>query len=211
MAELDQSCSVWFSATHNRFPGLAILARYNMVVLKTLLKRSCPSFCSFPGFCRRINKKECLNGGLPLLTYERVWDSSGYKGKAGVLCVCVCVWERFQHTWRHPFSAAPSAAGPPSWPCPPLTGDASPPAPCAEPPGSSSSARDVAAAAWPGQGELVSMWWSTPLTFMHLAFGQLEDWALMSKNRFGILIIWLLISLEVSHISSVSPGNFAFA
>lgn len=50
-------------------------------------------------------------------------------------------------TWKPPISAAPGAAGPPSLPSPPQTRVSSPPAPCAEPPGSSSSARDAAEAA----------------------------------------------------------------
>lgn len=54
--------------------------------------------------------------------------------------VCVCC------TWRPPVSAAPGAAGPPSLLSPPQTRVSSPPAPCAEPPGSSSSAHDAAEA-----------------------------------------------------------------
>lgn len=49
-------------------------------------------------------------------------------------------------TWRPPVSAAPGAAGPPSLLSPPQTRVSSPPAPCAEPPGSSSSAHDAAEA-----------------------------------------------------------------
>lgn len=49
-------------------------------------------------------------------------------------------------TWRPPFSAAPGAAGTPSLPSPPRTHASSPPAPCAEPPGSSSFAHDAAEA-----------------------------------------------------------------
>lgn len=50
-------------------------------------------------------------------------------------------------TWRPPASAAPGAAGSPSLPSPLQTHVSSPPAPCAEPPGSSSSVRDVVGAA----------------------------------------------------------------
>lgn len=53
---------------------------------------------------------------------------------------------RVSRTWRPPVSAAPGAAGPPSLLSPPQTHVSSPPAPCAEPPGSSSSAHDVAEA-----------------------------------------------------------------
>lgn len=49
-------------------------------------------------------------------------------------------------TWRPPASAAPGAAGSPSLLSRPQTRVSSPPAPCAEPPGSSSSARDAAEA-----------------------------------------------------------------
>lgn len=59
---------------------------------------------------------------------------------SATLTVSVC------RTWRPPVSAAPGAAGPPSLLSPPRTHASSPPAPCAEPPGSSSSARDVAEA-----------------------------------------------------------------
>lgn len=50
-------------------------------------------------------------------------------------------------TWTPPSSAARGAAGSPSWLAPPRTRASSPPAPCAEPPGFSSSARDAAEAA----------------------------------------------------------------
>lgn len=49
-------------------------------------------------------------------------------------------------TWRPRVSAVPGAAGSPSLPAPPQTHVSSPPAPCAEPPGSSSSAHDAAEA-----------------------------------------------------------------
>ena len=55
-------------------------------------------------------------------------------------------------TWKPPISAAPGAAGPPSWLSPPQTRVSSPPAPCAEPPGSSSSAHDAAEAAETQEG-----------------------------------------------------------
>jgi len=49
-------------------------------------------------------------------------------------------------TWRPPVSAAPGAVGPPSLLSPPQRHVSSPPTPCAEPPGSSSSVRDAAEA-----------------------------------------------------------------
>lgn len=61
--------------------------------------------------------------------------------------VTTTVQVRDSVTWRHPVSVAPGADWPPSWPGHPQTGVSSPPAPCAGPPDSSSSAHDASTAA----------------------------------------------------------------